>query len=170
MSTLQIRVTEGTHMDFIPTTATLVDTLRRKAKALKRASSTTLAAALDIVASEGGYLHWKHVTVCAEQTASRRQTNPPLEPQEVAQQEPVRTLASVPPGVPEELWLLMNDAEHRLYPIVSPETQSWMLHMARKSTPEGARRYQEVQSSVTSSWASAVPVHSGWPSVDAPAR
>lgn len=57
-------------MELIPTTATAADKLKRKAKTLRKTTQTSLAAALDAVARQHGYAHWKHVTVCVEQSAS----------------------------------------------------------------------------------------------------
>lgn len=57
------------NMDIIPTTATAAEKLKRLAKTRRKATGTSLAAALDTVAKEHGYCHWKHVTVCVEQTA-----------------------------------------------------------------------------------------------------
>ena len=74
MSTVDIRVNilERT-MEFISTTATAADKLKRLAKTLRKSTKTSLAAALDTIAKQHGYEHWKHVTVCSEQTAR----NPP---------------------------------------------------------------------------------------------
>ncbi|MCF1443234.1 hypothetical protein ACI2VK_14990 [Ralstonia nicotianae] len=62
-------------MEFISTTATAVQKLKRLAKALRRASGTSLGVAQDAVAKEHGYAHWKHVTVCLEQTARLSSSN-----------------------------------------------------------------------------------------------
>lgn len=59
-------------MEFISTTATLADKLKRLAKKRRKTTGTSLAVALDIVAQEHGYAHWKHVTVCVEQTLHLR--------------------------------------------------------------------------------------------------
>lgn len=59
-------------MESISTTATLADKLKRLAKKRRKTTGTSLAVALDIVAQEHGYAHWKHVTVCVEQTLHRR--------------------------------------------------------------------------------------------------
>lgn len=57
-------------MEFISTTSTAVEKLKRSAKTLRKTSKTSLAVALDAIAKQHGYEHWKHVTVCQEQTAS----------------------------------------------------------------------------------------------------
>ncbi|ANH32872.1 hypothetical protein A3768_1718 [Ralstonia solanacearum] len=62
-------------MEFISTTATAVQKLKRLAKARRRASGTSLGVALDAVAKEHGYAHWKHVTLCLEQTARLNSSN-----------------------------------------------------------------------------------------------
>ncbi|CBJ50985.1 hypothetical protein [Ralstonia solanacearum] len=62
-------------MEFISTTATAVQKLKRLAKARCRASSASLGVALDAVAKEHGYAHWKHVTVCLEQTTHLNRGN-----------------------------------------------------------------------------------------------
>ena len=56
-------------MEFISTTATAVEKLKRLAKTLRKSSKTSLAVALDAIARQHGYEHWKHVTVCLDQTA-----------------------------------------------------------------------------------------------------
>lgn len=57
-------------MELISTTATAAEKLKRLAKTLRKNTGTSLAVALDAVAKQNGYEHWKHVTVCLEQTAS----------------------------------------------------------------------------------------------------
>lgn len=57
-------------MEFISTTATAAEKLKRLAKTLRKTTGTSLAVALDAVAKQHGYEHWKHVTVCFEQTVS----------------------------------------------------------------------------------------------------
>ncbi len=55
-------------MQHIPTTATFAEKLKRQAKTLRKTTGTSLAFALDTVAKQNGYEHWKHVTDCLEQT------------------------------------------------------------------------------------------------------
>lgn len=57
-------------MAFISTTATAAEKLKREAKTLRKTTGTSLAVALDTVARQHGYEHWKHVTICSEQTIS----------------------------------------------------------------------------------------------------
>lgn len=59
-------------MQFIPTTATAAEKLKRQAKTLRKTTGTSLAAALDAVAKQYGYEHWKHVTLCLEQTKAHK--------------------------------------------------------------------------------------------------
>lgn len=59
-------------MQLIPTTATAAEKLKRNAKTLRKTTGTSLAVALDTVAKENGYEHWKHVTICQEQTKAHR--------------------------------------------------------------------------------------------------
>lgn len=59
-------------MQIIPTTATAVEKLKRNAKTLRKTTGTSLAVALDTVAKQNGYEHWKHVTICQEQTKVHR--------------------------------------------------------------------------------------------------
>lgn len=59
-------------MQFISTTATAVENLKREAKALSKTPGVTLTSAREVVAKKHGYLHWKHVTVCHTQTGTRR--------------------------------------------------------------------------------------------------
>lgn len=77
MSTGYIRgnIQERT-MEFISTTATAAEKLKRLAKTLRKTTGTSLAVALDAVAKQHGYEHWKHVTVCLEQTASAIRSKP----------------------------------------------------------------------------------------------
>lgn len=63
-------------MEFISTTATAAEKLKRLAKTLRKATGTSLAVAQDAVAKQHGYEHWKHVTVCLEQTASASRSKP----------------------------------------------------------------------------------------------
>src|SRR5574337_953691 len=63
-------------MEFIATTATAAEKLKRLAKTLRKTAGTSLAVALDAVAKQHGYEHWKHVTVCLEQTASASRSKP----------------------------------------------------------------------------------------------
>lgn len=63
-------------MEFISTTATAVEKLKRLAKTLRKTTKTSLAVAQDEIARQNGYLHWKHVTVCQERTSSLRQSKP----------------------------------------------------------------------------------------------
>lgn len=77
MSTGHIRsnIKERT-MKFIFTTATAVEKLRRLAKTLRKTTGTSLAIALDAIAKKHGYEHWKHVTVCLEQTIAISRSKP----------------------------------------------------------------------------------------------
>lgn len=63
-------------MEFISTTATAAEKLKRLAKTLRKTTGTSLAVALDAVAKQHGYEHWKHVAVCLEQTASASRSKP----------------------------------------------------------------------------------------------
>ena len=63
-------------MEFISTTATAAEKLKRLAKTLRKTTGTSLAVALDAVAKQHGYGHWKHVTVCFEQTVSLSRSKP----------------------------------------------------------------------------------------------
>lgn len=65
-------------MDFIPTTATAVEKLSRLARIRRKSIPTSQAVALNVIAVENGYHHWKHVTTCAEQTASNKLRTKPL--------------------------------------------------------------------------------------------
>jgi hypothetical protein len=57
-------------LNFIPTTATAAEKLKRLAKNLRKESGTSLAVALDATAKSHGYANWKHVTQCLEQGKS----------------------------------------------------------------------------------------------------
>lgn len=65
-------------MEFIYTTVTGAEKLKRLAKRRRKDSGTSLAAALDIVAKEQGYANWKHVTQCLEQSKSVSAASRPL--------------------------------------------------------------------------------------------
>lgn len=56
-------------MPHIRTTATAVEKLKAEAKRLSKTSKTLLASARELVARQAGYDNWKHVTVCAAETA-----------------------------------------------------------------------------------------------------
>lgn len=62
-------------MNFIPTTATAAEKLKRLAKRQRKATGSSLAVALDAAAQASGYANWKHVTVCVDQTPAQA---PPL--------------------------------------------------------------------------------------------
>lgn len=73
MSTGYVRINmKERTMEIISTTATAADKLKRLAKTLRKTTDSSLAVALDAVARQHGYEHWKHVTVCLEKTASTR--------------------------------------------------------------------------------------------------
>ena len=77
MSTGYIRVNmKERTMELISTTATAAEKLKRLAKTLRKTTGTSLAVALDAVAKQHGYEHWKHVTVCLERTASLSRSKP----------------------------------------------------------------------------------------------
>lgn len=63
-------------MEFISTTATAVEKLRRQAKTLSQTTGTPLRAAQTIVAQHNGYVHWKRVTDCRAQTVARSHKKP----------------------------------------------------------------------------------------------
>lgn len=63
-------------MELISTTATAAEKLKRLAKTLRKTTGTSLAVALDAVAKQHGYEHWKHVAVCLEQTPSASRSKP----------------------------------------------------------------------------------------------
>lgn len=63
-------------MEFISTTATAAEKLKRLAKTLRKNTGTSLAVALDAVAKQHDYEHWKHVIICLEQTASASRSKP----------------------------------------------------------------------------------------------
>lgn len=63
-------------MNFIPTTATAAEKLKRLAKKQRKATGSSLAAALDAVAQVNGYANWKHVTVCIDQMPAAARTAP----------------------------------------------------------------------------------------------
>lgn len=79
MSTVYIRINVLERiMTFIPTTATAAEKLKRLAKTRRKSSPTSLAVALDAIAMEHGYAHWKHVTECIAQTAAAAPSSIPL--------------------------------------------------------------------------------------------
>ena len=57
-------------MNHIPTTATVVQKLKRLAKTRRKTTVQSLAAAQNEVACEHGYGDWKHVTLCLEATSA----------------------------------------------------------------------------------------------------
>lgn len=63
-------------MNFIPTTATAAEKLKRLAKKQRKATGSSLAAALDAVATANGYANWKHVAVCVDQTPATARAAP----------------------------------------------------------------------------------------------
>lgn len=96
MSTGYIRgnIKERT-MEFISTTTTAAEKLKRLAKTHRKTTGTSLAVALDAVAKQHGYAHWKHVTSCLEQTASTKRSKPlPDSLKDLLDQASTRTPAS----------------------------------------------------------------------------
>lgn len=65
-------------MNLILTTSTAAEKLHRLAKQRRKTSPTSLAVALDTIAMEHGYHHWKHVKDCVEQTKSLPAASKPL--------------------------------------------------------------------------------------------
>lgn len=53
-------------MEIIYTTATASERLKHLAKLLRKTTGMSLASALNTVAKQHGYEHWRHVTVCLE--------------------------------------------------------------------------------------------------------
>lgn len=79
MSTVYIRINVLERiMNFIPTTATAAEKLKRLAKTRRKSFPTSLAVALDAIAMEHGYAHWKHVTECMAKTAAAAPSSIPL--------------------------------------------------------------------------------------------
>jgi hypothetical protein len=72
---IRVNMKERT-MELISTTATAAEKLKRLAKTRRKTTGTSLAVALDAVAKQHGYEHWKHVTACLEQTASLSRSKP----------------------------------------------------------------------------------------------
>jgi hypothetical protein len=66
-------------MHHINTSPEALSKLKKAAKLLARGDTLIQhAEALDRVAKEAGYLHWKHVTTCAETTSAAKSTSSPL--------------------------------------------------------------------------------------------
>lgn len=65
-------------LNLILTTSTAAEKLHRLAKQRRKTHPTSLAVALDTIASEHGYHHWKHVKDCVEQTKSLPAASKPL--------------------------------------------------------------------------------------------
>jgi len=59
-------------MRHIPTSATMVDRLKKQAKRLQRTGGGKHADLLNRVARSAGYLHWHHVQLCAKATGAMR--------------------------------------------------------------------------------------------------
>lgn len=58
-------------MRHIPTSATMVDKLKKQAKRLQRTGGGKHAELLNRVARRAGYEHWHHVQLCAKETVSK---------------------------------------------------------------------------------------------------
>lgn len=58
-------------MRHIPTSAAMVDKLKKQAKRLQRLGRGKHAELLDRVARGAGYLHWHHVQLCAKKTVAK---------------------------------------------------------------------------------------------------
>jgi len=65
-------------LNLILTTSTAAEKLHRLAKQRRKTHPTSLAVALDTIAREHGYHHWKHVKDCVEQTRSLPAASKPL--------------------------------------------------------------------------------------------
>jgi len=59
-------------MRHIPTSAAMVDKLKKQAKRLQRTGGGKHAELLNRVARSAGYEHWHHVQLCAKETVSKR--------------------------------------------------------------------------------------------------
>jgi len=94
-------------MQHIPTTATVLENLKRLAKKQRKSSdtATSLAAALDAVARQHGYAHWKHATECLKNTVNQNQADKvPALPQ-MLQDYLAEALAESPPSAEtHEAW------------------------------------------------------------------
>lgn len=58
-------------MRFIPTSAAIVESLKKQAKKLQRNGGGKHADLLDRVAKGAGYQHWHHVSICLKQTETK---------------------------------------------------------------------------------------------------
>jgi hypothetical protein len=65
-------------LNFIPTTATAAEKLKRLAKIQRKGTGSSLAVALDAVAQSNGYINWKHVTECLQSSRLAPKTRLPL--------------------------------------------------------------------------------------------
>jgi hypothetical protein len=65
-------------LNFIPTTVTATEKLKRLAKIQRKETGSSLAVALDTVAQSSGYINWKHVAGCLQLSKSAPKTLPPL--------------------------------------------------------------------------------------------
>jgi hypothetical protein len=59
-------------MIHIPTTATLVEKLKKQAKALKKQESCSHSKALELAAHNAGYESWLHVKWCYDQSSAAK--------------------------------------------------------------------------------------------------
>lgn len=59
-------------MRYIPTSAAMVDSLKKQARKLQGKSGGKHAELLDRVAKSAGYSHWHYVTLCAKDTQAKR--------------------------------------------------------------------------------------------------
>lgn len=57
-------------MKFIPTSTFTVEQLKKQAKKLQRSKGGKHTDLLNVVAKQANYLHWHHVTLCAQHTAN----------------------------------------------------------------------------------------------------
>lgn len=126
-------------MDHIPTTATRVEKFKKQAKGRAKASGLPLREVLDLVAVEAGYVHWKHVTLCA--TTTTRIPNPAAPPQALSLME-------------EFGHLLSAEDRAELDAVPDGDREFWLRQIIMRY-PEGAARFESLSVSVSMPWGNA---------------
>ena len=128
-------------MEIISTTATAAEKLKRLAKTLRKTTGTSLAVALDNIAKQHGYMHWKHVTACLEQTAGLSRTKPLPESLQDLLDGAARNPASADSQTTNEMMELTKRAQSALTDVYKPDGLNLGMNLGRAAGAGVAGHY-----------------------------
>lgn len=123
-------------MSHIPTTATRVEKFKRQAKARAKTSGLPLHEAQNVIAVEAGYLHWKHMAVCAKATMAG----------------PAAATPSTSLSLMDEFGHLLSDEDMaELDAVPESDRTFWLRHIIMRY-PEGAARFRTLGVTLSMPW------------------